>query len=288
MHLITPPNISGREGRDVFRLCLKSMQKKKKLREDMYLMAEIIAAMCWNYLHQAKRGTLYGLPPYNTPNDSIFFSQGTKSDYIDLYENQMVGSSGKDSARVKVYDKLLAASSICPACGFGNVYTLDHYLPKTKYPQFSVFPANLVPCCRDCNIIKGTWQSRKQGEQVIHPYFDSRLINEPWLHAEIQMIPGPVIVYFADAPSHWPQAERERVEKHLEVFSLKKRFSIQAGNQLVYLRDFFKNDSAEDVKKELLKMAQSSLATKKNSWQTALYRGLMANDWYCAGGHQSF
>ena len=44
---------------------------------------------------------------------------------------------------------------VCPMCGgFGNG-TLDHYLPKDTYPEFSVFSKNLIPAC-NCNNLRGT------------------------------------------------------------------------------------------------------------------------------------
>ena len=40
----------------------------------------------------------------------------------------------------------------CPSCGQRDVKTLDHYLSKDDYPELAVFPANLVPCCFECNL----------------------------------------------------------------------------------------------------------------------------------------
>jgi hypothetical protein len=45
---------------------------------------------------------------------------------------------------------------LCPPCGRGSVATLDHHLPKTRFPEFSAFGPNLVPACDNCNRAKGT------------------------------------------------------------------------------------------------------------------------------------
>lgn len=65
--------------------------------------------------------------------------------------------------------------TICPMCGgFGNG-TLDHYLPKDDYPEYSVFSKNLVPAC-NCNSLRGTTvKGRASPQRVIHPYFDDFL-----------------------------------------------------------------------------------------------------------------
>lgn len=54
------------------------------------------------------------------------------------------------SAARKVYDKLRASSKgICPLCGIHGVDTLDHYLPKARYPLFSVNPKILYQLARN-------------------------------------------------------------------------------------------------------------------------------------------
>ncbi|WP_411360660.1 hypothetical protein [Pseudidiomarina sp. YC-516-91] len=62
---------------------------------------------------------------------------------------------------------------VCPMCGsFGNG-SIDHYLPKDIYPEFSCFSHNLIPSC-NCNSLRGT---RVKGDfpsaRAIHPYYDA-------------------------------------------------------------------------------------------------------------------
>jgi DNA-binding transcriptional LysR family regulator len=62
---------------------------------------------------------------------------------------------------------------VCPACG-SPPETLDHYLPKGRYPQFVITPVNLTPMCDPCHRRK----KEKTGNAVsprffIHPYFDA-------------------------------------------------------------------------------------------------------------------
>lgn len=65
--------------------------------------------------------------------------------------------------------------TVCPMCGgFGNG-TLDHYLPKADYPEYSFLSKNLVPAC-NCNSLRGTSVIGKASpERAIHPYFDDFL-----------------------------------------------------------------------------------------------------------------
>lgn len=67
--------------------------------------------------------------------------------------------------------------TLCPMCGgFGNG-TLDHYLPKDDYPEYSFFSKNLVPAC-NCNSLRGTTvKGAKSPARVIHPYYDDFLAD---------------------------------------------------------------------------------------------------------------
>jgi hypothetical protein len=62
----------------------------------------------------------------------------------------------------------------CPMCGSPGTGSLDHFLPRTTFPEFSIFRANLVPACAPCNSAsKGQLYRRDPGERFIHPYFDA-------------------------------------------------------------------------------------------------------------------
>jgi 5-methylcytosine-specific restriction endonuclease McrA len=61
---------------------------------------------------------------------------------------------------------------VCPMCGSLGNGTVDHYLPKDIYPEFSFFSKNLVPAC-NCNNLRGTiTKGTAPAARVIHPYYD--------------------------------------------------------------------------------------------------------------------
>ncbi|WP_203248505.1 HNH endonuclease [Sporosarcina beigongshangi] len=64
--------------------------------------------------------------------------------------------------------------SYCYYCGFGEPDTLDHYLPKGEFPEFSVLINNLIPCCSTCNRIKGeNWIDEKtKYRKLVNFYYD--------------------------------------------------------------------------------------------------------------------
>lgn len=62
---------------------------------------------------------------------------------------------------------------VCPVCGRDALGTLDHYLPKANYSEFSFYSKNLVPACDRCNNKRSNdFKGASVGERPLHPYFD--------------------------------------------------------------------------------------------------------------------
>lgn len=274
---------TGQDGSRVFLECVQSIRDVED-RKDMSNMSSIIGAMCWNYLEKAERGALCEVVANNSPASDKYFSHTSKEKYINLYEKQF----RKSKAGKKIYDAIKLNSVNCPACGVSEVSTLDHYLPKTKFPQFSVFPANLVPNCSYCNTIKGEWTPRAINEQVIHPYFDDRLTETSWLFAEIIKDKTPFVNFYVQSSYGWTPDDFLRAATHLEVFKLKTRFLKQALLELSNLGKFYSSDSAENIRIDMDREARKEYNNEKNSWKTALYRELARNTWYHEGGYREF
>jgi hypothetical protein len=75
------------------------------------------------------------------------------------------GDDRADFGRRQLLDAFFAEEAnqgleVCPACDVSNYFmrgqkathtSLDHYLPKSRYPHFSCHPYNLIPVCYFCN-----------------------------------------------------------------------------------------------------------------------------------------
>lgn len=231
-----------------------------------------------DYCTKAISKNLYLIPTH------VMMKNITKQKMKTLYEQQMV----QNKEGRKIYDKLisLAPLSRCPFCGIGTVGTLDHYLPKAKFPTFSVLPYNLVPSCIDCNKGKNTDYAVTQETQTLHPYYDD-FTREQWLFAKVEHTSPVSISFFVETPNEWRDIDKSRVTEHLSQYKLAKRFSIQASNELANLKEEFTLFSLEqeEIKKELKKKAIVFQKRYLNSWESALYQALADSDWYCSGGY---
>lgn len=87
----------------------------------------------------------------------------------------IVDAMGYDDVREKIFPKYMKYLNIksCVYCGtqyavsvekgktnrskaYLSTYTLDHYMPKSKYPYLATSFFNLYPCCAHCNQLKST------------------------------------------------------------------------------------------------------------------------------------
>lgn len=101
----------------------------------------------------------------------------TISDHLKKALRTHYGSPPKGRLQfIKNYRRGLSPT-LCLMCGgFGNG-TLDHYLPKEDFPEYSFFSKNLVPAC-NCNSLRGrTVKGAAPPARVIHPYYDDFLAD---------------------------------------------------------------------------------------------------------------
>lgn len=203
-----------------------------------------------------------------------------------LYSAQM--SATKGAARV-IYDAIRNApvNGKCPLCGIGTVTVLDHHLPKSRYPDLSVCPFNLVPACDFCNNAKRARYPTSAETQTLHPYYDD-YTHEQWIYAHLDAAGPPVLLFYVDAPVHWPQVARLRAQHHFDVVKLGQAYTSNANDDLMPLRGHLAaiaaTKGAAGVEAYLLD-ERVRYSLRLNSWQHAMYQTLAANQWFVQGGY---
>lgn len=284
MRAITRPNFNFSE---IYDACANSI-------EDPFLRGRItsvkptVVSAAVEYEQKANVSRLFEIPSNNQQNDEVVTGLVTKKEFKDLYSQHMVGQ--RKPARA-TYDQLLALAPLgkCPFCTIGDASTLDHYLPKDKFPLASIFPLNLVPSCKDCNTGKRAGFAVTIEEQSLHPYFDDlKFISNQWLYASVVETSPAIVRFYAAPPAIWDDISKQRIITHFESFKLASRFSKQAANELPVLSHLlnphYSASGVLGVRGELLHRANSYANVHVNSWQTAMYQALAASTWYCDGG----
>lgn len=262
---------------DVFLDCISNIQSKQ-LKKKLELCKDEI--MCATQEFETKAGTnqIHKIKSTNMVADIV-----TKDEMCKVYTDKM---AKKSSPGRKYYDKYIALpkNGICPLCGQRIVSTLDHYLPKVKYPTLAVTPTNLVPACKDCNKDKGEKDFTDSAKETIHPYFDD-IENEPWLYAKIIQEDEIAIIYEVRKPDSWTIIMHNRVKNHFKMFKLNALYSAHSAEEIRnthgMLANIYKKTGSTGVSEMLKELYESSKQVNLNSWKTAMYRALSESQWFC-------
>lgn len=276
MRRLHPPNLNFS---DVFLACVSGAFNEvesrpyKATHEDLCRNATL-------YKQHAVTHTLFKFQASEWGNDNqISFAQLTKGGLNYLYKKGLIGSQqGRP-----YYDQILAIAPLgkCPYCQFGHVETLDHFLPKARYPSLAVVPDNLVPACKSCNSGKGSSIVSERNE-LSHPYFeDERIESEKWLHAEVSQTNPVTLKFFVKCPTSWPIDLERRVSNYFYDFNLAKRYSVEAASELVSISAYISELVSPTLRMEHLhRVARQEEKLSKNGWKTALYQALAHSNWY--------
>ncbi|WP_324287187.1 HNH endonuclease [Bacillus cereus] len=186
----------------------------------------------------------------NLYKDSTEYSTSLQHSFTYLYEkllktkvfNEVIGN--KDKLAINEFKNLLLLDhNVCPYCDWHEIekagVSIDHFLPKSKFPLFSIYPKNLVMSCPTCN-------DRIKGDRIklpiFHPYYDEvanyfkfRLVNE---EIKISFVKGinPL--------------DKKKAENFLSLFKVETRFN---ENGMAKKLDNFYRDIRNDVYNELKK-----------------------------------
>lgn len=167
----------------------------------------------------------------------------------------------------------------CPSCGeSGKPGTLDHYLPKSEYPELSVVIANLTPMCSECQGRKGVDYKSATGEKLfLHPYFDA--IDEPLVSLSIT---PPFI-----CPKRFKITVKDDVAeplhslalRHIEGIDFIERFEEFCRLEYLNLLSLFSDERMEkdpDVAgRIIIRFLRKAEQQSANRWEAIFYRGIL-------------
>lgn len=183
----------------------------------------------------------------------------------------------------------------CPFCGISESSTLDHYLPKEQYPEFSVFPKNLVPSCAVCNTRKRD-RILDEGTNVrmfLHPCYDV-IPDTAFLSVRARMEADALILsYRLTRPAGMALQTFQHLRSHFDQLNLADRYRRMGlehlGGQYPALRRAY--GAGEDAGRVAEKLTEGAVDFEEvsgpNYWLAKLYRALADNEYFCDGGFEA-
>ena len=166
----------------------------------------------------------------------------------------------------------------CPACGEdGTPNTLDHYLPKSKYPEFAVTSRNLFPMCDICQGKKGSKTLNTANQRLfIHPYFDDFAAHPVVRLAIGRPFESPSA--FSIEPQISLTAQQSAlISRHLEELGISSRYEKFFKTEYTRLRKLVSRARAkgQDVRERISEFHYYALDKSTNSWGAVFYQGVL-------------
>jgi hypothetical protein len=173
--------------------------------------------------------------------------------------------------------------STCPYCNFGEQWEHDHYLPKSAFPEFSLYPNNLVPICKQCNG-KKLARYQQNGIRLFQHLFSELNGVVGFLCVAIAYEPRLRVEYSLTRPASLTPAQFTVLEQHFDKLDLADRYARQASTVLAKLvRQFRKPENLAlgpgHLRQRLNQMAvDRTAASPPHHWEAVLMQALAASD----------
>lgn len=211
--------------------------------------------------------------PWEYKDDPLLVSAEKKA----LIGNYDLLSRGRPMESLR--DEILASArnGLCALCGRNDVSTIDHFLPKERFPEYSILIDNLIAACPRCNQKKRDGIG-EPGRRYIYPT-PSPSLPLPLLTCVVTVEAGATYFDF-EGNGGLSSEVRECVEFHLDTLELRDSFSTGALNELLEKLDLFQEEFALGGTEALLdhlNKTKMSITSKfgLSFWKVAVYDGLI-------------
>jgi len=188
--------------------------------------------------------------------------------------------------RIRVQQHKLQLSK-CPYCGTTLPGTLDHYLPRNSFPEYSVHMLNLIPCCSVCNSMKKERWIKQSHRLFLYLYSDC-IPEDQYLHInlthknETKAISGKF--YIKRPNSDINDTIWELIESHYKELNLLDRYHELLNDEIyVILLSCVAHikDGGKSIKGFLNnQIVYQTQVFGANHWRIVLWNALSENDFF--------
>jgi uncharacterized protein (TIGR02646 family) len=116
----------------------------------------------------------------------------------------------------------------CMYCLDSHGTDIEHFWPKTPYPERMFLWPNLLLCCTECGRLKGSRFPLAEGQ----PLLIDPTAEEPWQYLDFDPATGNIVARFELNTNDWSPKGLTTVE----VFHLDRREALAIGYQRTYRR----------------------------------------------------
>lgn len=124
--------------------------------------------------------------------------------------------------------EMMGTRERCMYCLDSHGTDIEHFWPKTPYPEKMFVWPNLLLCCTECGRLKGDRFPLAEDQ----PLLVDPTAEDPWLHLDFDPITGNMVARFDVQANDWsPKGLRT-----VEVLQLDRREALATGYRKTFLR----------------------------------------------------
>ena len=201
--------------------------------------------------------------------------EAKKDTLINLYENR------SDKYIYPILRDLRKKHNLmfCPFCGEEVIpSTLDHFLPKEKFPEYAICLINLIPMCTKCQgkDAKGEKTLSQNNQRIfLNPYFES--IDE---FLTLQIIPPfDKPKFLLNLKSVENKVIYELLATHVVELNIYERYLNFAVSQHIQLLKLARKNrcTGKSIQEKVEIYLEEREEKSKNTWAAIYYRSVLSN-----------
>lgn len=172
-------------------------------------------------------------------------------------------------------------NNLCPYCAVNSANTTEHILPKDFYPEYAVDVKNLIPCCSECNSLKGDDVLDENGRKIVLNYYTDLLPDEQFLFVDIRNNGNSLDFDYvlSNSTQRIDANLYELIERHFGRLGLLDRYKDKAIQEFAeirngYVAEQFENEAQYDAyaAKQVRKCDLDAVEYGRNHWKVVLIK----------------
>lgn len=170
----------------------------------------------------------------------------------------------------------------CPFCGKPTApSTLDHYVPKSDWPEFSIFQNNLVPQCKECAPIKGdSYYCHERGMAIFISPLYSDILSKVGFHIDVEYKKDSNVISVKPRFFLSDDIDKDgefRLKMHFENLKIKERIEKYSYRRIRHWKNLLKENDFDISEVLQTRIKERILDERNKNWETSLYIGILKN-----------
>ena len=261
---------------DCFKVYKEAVENKNKNKDILLNIQDKIESQFDIYSGKFRDKKLYEIT-------SLAFSEEEKGSLIDLYKYRSVIIQKIKGFILDIQERTI--NNTCQYCTINAVNTLDHFIPKQSFPEFSVNPLNLFPCCSECNSKKSNlWLDSNHHHLFLNLYLDE-LPNKRYLMANFDFQNDiPMVTFSLGNTEKIDNSTYEIIESHFSRLDLLRRMRERSNEEITNIintiRGYYNlNSDIDTIKSVITKIEEDNKeAYGYNYWKSVLKLSIIEKD----------